>query len=284
MDEVLARRAEGGPQGQGQRPQAAPAGRLEQGQLQDLLVQVHGNVSAELVWEALQQLRVAPGGEGQSGEWEQPPASPFHPESLRSKGRRGRDRPPSPPAALLFSTRPWAWTSVSRACRSNDGGEGPSSRLGCLLLLPTVSPGESGGTEVRMLPPLPSSPVRGILGGAHAPGRSRGWKGRPWSPAHLCGVDTVVHRPGRLEVLEHALLEGLGDAVDADVVAQVAGAAVVQKAAGVHALDDGRHVPKHHRVHQGWGGGQRGHLQDLPSPASQVLDAPVPPAPTPPPR
>ena len=170
-------------------------------------------------------------------------ASPFHPESLRSKGRRGRDRPPSPPAALLFSTRPWAWTSVSRACRSNDGGEGPSSRLGCLLLLPTVSPGESGGTEVRMLPPLPSSPVRGILGGAHAPGRSRGWKGRPWSPAHLCGVDTVVHRPGRLEVLEHALLEGLGDAVDADVVAQVAGAAVVQKAAGVHALDDGRHVP-----------------------------------------
>lgn len=41
---------------QGQRAQAAPAGALEQGQLQDLLVQVHGDVGAELVWEVLQKL------------------------------------------------------------------------------------------------------------------------------------------------------------------------------------------------------------------------------------
>ena len=64
VDEVLARRAEGGPQGQGQRPQAAAARRLKQGQLQDLLVKVHGNVCAELVREALQQLRVGTGAEG----------------------------------------------------------------------------------------------------------------------------------------------------------------------------------------------------------------------------
>lgn len=54
--QVLPRGAEGGFDVQRQRPQAAPAGTLEQGQLQDLLVQVHGDVGAELVWEVLQKL------------------------------------------------------------------------------------------------------------------------------------------------------------------------------------------------------------------------------------
>lgn len=54
--QVLPGGAEGGFDVQGQRPQAAPAGALEQGQLQDLLVQVHGDVGAELVRKVLQKL------------------------------------------------------------------------------------------------------------------------------------------------------------------------------------------------------------------------------------
>lgn len=62
MNEVLARRAEGRPQGQGQRPQAATAGGLEQRQLQDFLVQVHGDVCTKLIREALQQLQAGSRG------------------------------------------------------------------------------------------------------------------------------------------------------------------------------------------------------------------------------
>ena len=54
--QVLPGGAEGGFDVQRQRPQAAPAGALEQGQLQDLLVQVHGDVGAELVRKVLQKL------------------------------------------------------------------------------------------------------------------------------------------------------------------------------------------------------------------------------------
>lgn len=122
VDEVLARRAEGGPQGQGQCPQAAAARGLKQGQLQHLLVQVHGDVRAELVREALQQLRWGQGAWG--GPWwqngRQPPASPF-PSPRASAARGGSTQgtvreggrlclPPNhfrpPRAAPLSSSRP----------------------------------------------------------------------------------------------------------------------------------------------------------------------------------
>ena len=69
-------------------------------------------------------------------------------------------------------------------------------------------------------------------------------------PPHLADVDPVVDRPGGLETLQHALLEGLGQPVDPDEVLQVLGAGVVERASRVHPLDDGRHVTEHHRVHQ----------------------------------
>lgn len=53
-DEELARSAEGGLDDERERAQAAPAGRLEQGQLEQLLVQVHGDVGPQLVWEVPQ--------------------------------------------------------------------------------------------------------------------------------------------------------------------------------------------------------------------------------------
>lgn len=61
MDEVLPRGTKGGPEGQGQGAQAASTGSLKKRQLQNLLVQVHGNVGPELIWEALQQLQVGMG-------------------------------------------------------------------------------------------------------------------------------------------------------------------------------------------------------------------------------
>lgn len=54
--QVLAGCAEGRLDVQRQRAQAAAAGRREERQFQDLLVQVHGDVGAQLVWEVLQQL------------------------------------------------------------------------------------------------------------------------------------------------------------------------------------------------------------------------------------
>lgn len=53
-DEELARSAEGGPYNEGEGAQAAPAGRLKQRQLEQLLVQMHGDVGPQLVWEVLQ--------------------------------------------------------------------------------------------------------------------------------------------------------------------------------------------------------------------------------------
>lgn len=57
-DEELAWGAEGGLDDEGQRAQAASAGRLKERQLQQLLVQVHGDVSPQLIWEVLQELSV----------------------------------------------------------------------------------------------------------------------------------------------------------------------------------------------------------------------------------
>lgn len=82
------------------------------------------------------------------------------------------------------------------------------------------------------------------------------WPERAGAPAHLIGVDAVVDGPGGLEVLQHALLELLGQAVDADEVLQVLHPCVVERAAGVHALDDGSHVAKDQGVHQSWGVGR----------------------------
>lgn len=53
-DEELPRGAEGGLDNEGKGAQAAPAGRLEQRQLKQLLVQVHGDVCPQLIWEVLQ--------------------------------------------------------------------------------------------------------------------------------------------------------------------------------------------------------------------------------------
>lgn len=80
------------------------------------------------------------------------------------------------------------------------------------------------------------------------------WPLRAGGPAHLVGIDAVVDGPGGLEVLQHALLELLGQAVDADKVLQVLHSRVVEGAAGVHALDDRSHVAKDQGVHQSCGG------------------------------
>lgn len=52
--QVLARSAERGLDVQGEGPQAAPARCSKQRQLQDLPIQVHSNVSSQLVWEVTQ--------------------------------------------------------------------------------------------------------------------------------------------------------------------------------------------------------------------------------------
>lgn len=56
-DEELPRSREAGLDDEGEGAQAAPAGRLEERQLQQLFVQVHGDVRPQLIWEVLQQLR-----------------------------------------------------------------------------------------------------------------------------------------------------------------------------------------------------------------------------------
>ena len=79
--------------------------------------------------------------------------------------------------------------------------------------------------------------------------RSRGQGVKVGSPYLVC-VDAVVDGPGCLEVLQHALLERLRQAVHTDEVLQVLHARVVQRAPRVHALDDGRHVAEDHGVHE----------------------------------
>lgn len=56
-DEVFSRCTEGGLDVQREGAQAPSAGSLEYRQLQDVLVQVHGDVSAQLIWEVVQQLK-----------------------------------------------------------------------------------------------------------------------------------------------------------------------------------------------------------------------------------
>lgn len=67
---------------------------------------------------------------------------------------------------------------------------------------------------------------------------------------HLADVDAVVYGPCGLKALQHALFQGLRQAVNADEVLQVFGACVVKRAAGVHALDDGRHITEDYGMHQ----------------------------------
>lgn len=55
--EVLPRRTEGGLDVQGEGAQAPSAGALEHGQLQNVFVQVHGDVGSQLIREVMQQLR-----------------------------------------------------------------------------------------------------------------------------------------------------------------------------------------------------------------------------------
>lgn len=55
--EVLPRRTEGGLDVQGEGAQAPSAGVLEHGQLQNVFVQVHGDVGSQLIREVMQQLR-----------------------------------------------------------------------------------------------------------------------------------------------------------------------------------------------------------------------------------
>jgi len=55
-DEVLPGRAEGRLDVQRERAQAPPAGALEHGQLQDVLVQVHGDVRPQLIGEVMEEL------------------------------------------------------------------------------------------------------------------------------------------------------------------------------------------------------------------------------------
>lgn len=74
-------------------------------------------------------------------------------------------------------------------------------------------------------------------------------------PLYLADIDAVVDRPGCLETFHHALLQRLGQPVHADEVLQVLGAGVVERAAGVHPLDDGGHVAKDNGVHQRYGRG-----------------------------
>lgn len=71
------------------------------------------------------------------------------------------------------------------------------------------------------------------------------------TPPYLVGVYAVVDRPGCLEVLQHPLLELLGQVVHADEVFQVLGPGVIEGPPGVHPLDDRRHIPEHQGVHQG---------------------------------
>lgn len=53
-DEELAWSTEGGLDNEGQGAQTAPAGWLKQGQLEQLLVQVHGDIGSQLIWEVLE--------------------------------------------------------------------------------------------------------------------------------------------------------------------------------------------------------------------------------------
>lgn len=56
-NEILSGGTERGLDVEGEGAQAPPACRGEERQLQDVLVQVHGDVCAQLVWEVVQQLQ-----------------------------------------------------------------------------------------------------------------------------------------------------------------------------------------------------------------------------------
>lgn len=80
---------------------------------------------------------------------------------------------------------------------------------------------------------------------------------------YLADVNAVVDRPGGLETFHHTLLQRLGKSVHADEVPQVLGAGMVERAAGVHPLDDGGHVAKDDGMHQRYGRGGGKKRQDI---------------------
>lgn len=67
---------------------------------------------------------------------------------------------------------------------------------------------------------------------------------------YLIKVDAVVDGPGRLEILQHPLLQALWQMMDAYEVLEIFGFGVVLGPAGVHPLDNGCHITEDQRVHQ----------------------------------
>lgn len=68
--------------------------------------------------------------------------------------------------------------------------------------------------------------------------------------SHLMNVYPVVQAPHCLEVVLHALLQFLRDLVQREEVFEVSPLGLEQRAARVHALDNGCYVAEHHSVHQ----------------------------------
>jgi len=63
-------------------------------------------------------------------------------------------------------------------------------------------------------------------------------------------VNAAVKRPHCLEVFLHALLQIARNVVRAEEVFEIARLGLVDGSPSVHALNDGRHVSEHQRVHQ----------------------------------
>ena len=68
---------------------------------------------------------------------------------------------------------------------------------------------------------------------------------------HLLEVNAIVDGPHGLEVVPHPVLQRSGEVVDPEEILEVFGLAVEGRSAGVHSLDDGRHVTEHGSVHDG---------------------------------
>lgn len=61
---------------------------------------------------------------------------------------------------------------------------------------------------------------------------------------YLIGIDAIIDGPGRLEILQHSLLQTLWQMMDTYEVLEVFGSGVVLGPAGVHPLDYGCHITK----------------------------------------
>lgn len=204
----------------------------------------------------------------------QPPAQP--PSTRRAwgaRGRRGGTGLPSPPAALLLPLRPWAWTSVSRACRSNDGGEGPSGSRLAAFCPPAVSPGraEARRSECVSLPPARSL---GIL----ARTLREGQRPRPaLEPAPLWCRYSLFTAQVAWKYFRHALLEGAWDAwmrMNAQVAVRPG-----TESGGAHALMMA--VTSQTPPHQGWEGAEGSPSRTCPARPATCWDTAVPQLPLP---